>query len=91
MFVYVYGWADVLMLWIIAVRAGCGDFDLGLWFCLHLTTGLKNYREALPSRRRNAFSGTFVFDRLMGARTLGTEVVHGGEGVDGWKNVVDAV
>jgi hypothetical protein len=76
---------------IVAVRAGCGDFNLGLRLCLDLTTGLKNYREALPSRRRNTFSRTFVFDRLMGIRTLRTEVVHGDDGVEGRKDLVEAV
>lgn len=44
--------------------------------------GLENYRKALAGRRRDAFGRAFVFDRLMTVRTLGTEVVHGDDGVD---------
>lgn len=54
-FVHMHCWSNVLMCWIIAVRAGGGDFDLrlGLWLCgLAPYMGrLENYGEALPSRR----------------------------------------
>lgn len=86
MFVNMNGRPDVLMCWIVAVRAGRGDFDLrlGLRLCgftPHMG-GFEDYGKALTSRRGYALGRAFILDRLMGVRALRTEVIHRNDGVD---------
>lgn len=54
-------------------------------------SGLEHDGEALASRRGNAFGRAFVLDRLVSARALRTEVIHGDGGVDGCKCLASGV
>lgn len=63
--------SNMLMLWVIAVSARGGDIDLGCgwWFGY-------NQREALTSRRGDAFGRALVVERLVSAVSLGSKLVH---------------